>query len=342
MPSNRCSKITDPEIAWDAESGLEDAAWCRLSDAVLEEVDQNRALIGEPVPTAGIKVDNSAFPLLRQEVAFIRANLLERGFGFSIVRGLASINLTQTEMETIFWRLCNEMGSPFIQKSGYIKFGRVENLGLPSDARPRYHETGVGGSIHTDSPIMPRVADFVGLLCVRAAVEGGQSKFVSVASIHNLLLEHAGDLLEELYQPFFFDRRLRADQVTADNPAVLYEPIFSYDPMLGPRGLRMRWQPEYVWQAPHLDGVPPLTERQRMALHLLEGLLEDRAEQLTIKMSMSPGDIQLVNNHVLAHGRTMFIDYMLGADAQQTDPERRRLMRRVWMHKKTGTAHDAM
>jgi alpha-ketoglutarate-dependent taurine dioxygenase len=179
---------------------------------------------------------------------------------------------------------------------------------------------------------MPRTADFVGLLCVRAAAEGGDSKFVSVASVHNTLLRHAPTLLRTLYRPFYFDRRIANAQVTPNNPALLLEPIFSYDPTLEARGLRLRWQPEYVWDAPRLPGAPALQEQQRMALHLLEGVLEDRSGALTIRLSMHPGDIQLVNNHAVAHGRTAFSDDRRANGSSVSAPRGGRLMRRVWMH----------
>ena len=327
------SLIRDPSVAWDINTISRDAALYALSADFLRELNKNRRLLDQEIPLEGCDVDNTAFPVLRRETEHIRKNLIERGFGFAILRGLNPTSYTQLELENDYWRICAELGTPFVQKAHNVRFGRVEDLSLPEEARPRYHETGTGGSIHTDSPIMPRVADFVGLLCVRVAIQGGQSKFVSVARVHNILLQHASDLLAELYQPFYFDRRIKVTDVSPQNPALLLEPIFTYEPALGDRGLKLRWQPEYVWGAPQLAGVPPLNEKQRLALHLLEGLLEDRTGAITVCMTMQPGDIQLVNNRVLAHGRTPFFDHRLSDNPAKSDPERRRLMRRVWMHR---------
>jgi alpha-ketoglutarate-dependent taurine dioxygenase len=210
----------------------------------------------------------------------------------------------------------------------------VANLGLPAAARPRYHETGVGGSIHTDSPIMPQVADVVGLLCLSAAMKGGDSKFVSVARVHDILLQHAESLLSELYEPFYFDRRISPSAVSSANPALLRAPIFTYDPDLGARGLRLRWQPEYVWGAPDLPGAPPLSERRRLALHLLEGVLEDRAEAITVRLSMQPGDMQFLNNHAVAHGRTPFLDPPQAEASPGPNPPTQREMRRTWLRRR--------
>ena len=180
---------------------------------------------------------------------------------------------------------------------------------------------------------MAQVADLVGLLCLRAAAEGGESKFVGVAHVHDILLQHAPDLLAELYEPFYFDRRIRPAEVSPTNPAVLRAPIFSYDPASGPRGLRLRWQPEYVWQAPELPGVPPLTDRQRLALNLLEGVLEDRAGAITVRIAMRPGDMQFLNNHRVAHGRTRFFDHPQAPDARPSGRTNRE-MRRVWLRRR--------
>lgn len=321
--------IEDAEIAWDATGGREGAIR-PLDPAVLAELQQERAALAGPVTEAGVAVDLAAFPVLREEARRVLSARLDQGLGFVILRGLGTIGLTPDEMQAAFWLFCKAMGEPMVQKGGGVRFGRVANLGKPAASRPRYHETGVGGSVHTDSPIMAEVAEIVGLLCLRAAQEGGGSKFVSVARAHNILLRQAPDLLRELYQPFDFDRRIDPREVSATNPALLRAPIFSYVPDQGARGVRLRWQPEYVWEAPELPGVAPLTERQRMALHLLEGVLEDRSRVITVEVAMIPGDMQFLNNHRVAHGRTAFVDPPATADGAQP---LRREMRRVWLRR---------
>ncbi|MBY3348433.1 TauD/TfdA family dioxygenase [Rhizobium laguerreae] len=334
QPGPKLDRLLPADVAWDAATVSAAQFSRRASDGFLREVMESRKLLAQPIPLEGMSVDNRAFPALRQEAAMLRMTCLDRPPGFVILTGLGDVLDTETEIEHIFWRLCHELGGPFVQKSGFIRFGRVENLDLPQHQRPRYHETGTGGSIHTDSPIMPVVADFVGLLCVRTALTGGDSKFVSVARVHNIMLEHARDLLNVLYEPFYFDRRLKPEDLAAGQAATLYEPIFSYDPAMGDHGLRLRWQPEYVWQAPELEGLPSLSEKQCAALNILEGILEDRTGHLTVKASMNAGDLQLLNNHVVAHGRSAFEDHRLAGDAGQIDPLRRRLMRRVWLHQR--------
>jgi hypothetical protein len=50
--------------------------------------------------------------------------------------------------------------------------------------------------------------------------------------------------------------------------------------------------------------VPRLTALQREAIDLLMTL----ADELAFEMRFEPGDIQLVNNHVIYHARTAFED----------------------------------
>ncbi|MEA3035255.1 MAG: hypothetical protein QOH04_1014 [Sphingomonadales bacterium] len=320
--------IAEREGAWDAGAASVASAVVPVSPELLDELQRNRALLGHQVSADSASVDNAAFPRLRREAGRLLRTCLDAGLGFVILRGLDPGLFSAAEMENVFWRLCNILGEPLVQKGPAIRFGRVADLKLPAEARPRYHETGVGGSMHTDSPIMEQVADLVGLLCVRSAAKGGESKFVSVARVHNILLRHAEDLLAELYGTFYFDRRIPPGAVSRENPALLRAPIFTYDPKLGARGLRLRWQPEYVWQAPELPGVPPLGERQKLALHLLEGVLEDKAGAITIRLPMQAGDMQLLNNHAVAHGRTAF------ADSPEAAESSGREMRRVWLRRR--------
>lgn len=328
-PSRLAPFVDDVGVAWDARTpGLEPIA--QLTPEVALELRDHRDTLGGPVAPTGIAVDLQTFPALRRLARTVLLQRLDHGAGFVVLRGLGALELTPDQMQAAFWRFCVAMGEPMVQKAGHVRFGRVADLGRPASSRPRYHETAVGGSVHTDSPIMPQVADLVGLLCLRAAEQGGQSRFVSVARVHNILLRQAPDLLGELYGLFDFDRRIPADDVSDTNPALLRAPIFSYAPDQGAYGLRLRWQPEYVWEAASLPGASPLSERRRLALHLLEGVLEDRSNAITRQVAMIPGDMQFLNNHRIAHGRAAFFD---PPATEGTDGPRRE-MRRVWLRRR--------
>src|SRR5690606_35740608 len=76
-----------------------------------------------------------------------------------------------------------------------------------------------------------------------------------------------------------------------------------------------------VQQSQRIPDAPCLTDAQREALELVDKLAN--SDEFMLDMMFEPGDIQLINNHVLIHGRTAFEDY--------DEPERRRHLLRLWL-----------
>src|SRR3546814_20457513 len=60
----------------------------------------------------------------------------------------------------------------------------------------------------------------------------------------------------------------------------------------------------YIENAQMLPGVRKLTDAEHEAIKLLMEV----AEEQCFEMRFAPGDIQLLNNHVVYHGRTAFKD----------------------------------
>jgi hypothetical protein len=159
---------------------------------------------------------------------------------------------------------------------------------------------------HTDR------TDVVGLLCVAQAASGGVSRLCSSAAIHNEMLHRRPDLLDVLYEDI---PRSRFGEEAA-NPAVTYAlPIF------GVRAdkLTSHFSQTYIEAAEMSGAAPPLTAAQREALGLLQAL----AEELSFDMTLEPGDMQFLNNHVIYHARTAFTD--------GPEESRRRLLYRLWL-----------
>ena len=67
--------------------------------------------------------------------------------------------------------------------------------------------------------------------------------------------------------------------------------------------------------------MPPLTERQRDAMDLLDTVL--RRPELMYSMHLRPGDMQILSNHATLHSRTDFENH--------EDPARKRLLFRLWL-----------
>ena len=75
----------------------------------------------------------------------------------------------------------------------------------------------------------------------------------------------------------------------------------------------------YVESAQKFNRTPRLSKDQDEALDLLAAL----ADELCLQTRMEPGDIQLLNNHVTYHSRTVIEDF--------EETEKKRLVYRLWL-----------
>ena len=106
------------------------------------------------------------------------------------------------------------------------------------------------------------------------------------------------DLLERLYQPFFWDRQ--AEHGPDEAPYSL-RPVFAYDG----KQLSARYYEDYIHKGYALASEA-LDTRGEEALHALQEIVNDPANG--IEFRMSSGQIQYVNNRQFAHARTKFAD----------------------------------
>jgi len=92
-------------------------------------------------------------------------------------------------------------------------------------------------------------------------------------------------------------------------------------PVFGLRDGRLtsQYSRTFVENAQRLPGVPPLTDAQNAALDLWAEV----CEELCYSMDMQPGDIQLLNNHLVYHARTTYED--------DPTPGRDRFLMRLWL-----------
>ena len=144
---------------------------------------------------------------------------------------------------------------------------------------------------HTDR------CDVVGLLCARQARAGGVSKVASSVAVHNEMIRRRPDLAALLYQDVY---RSRFGEEASQPDAVYPLPVFG----VRDGKFTSHYSLTFIEVAQMVPGVPPLTAAQREALDLLMSL----ADELAFAMRFEPGDMQLVNNHVIYHARTAFED----------------------------------
>ena len=157
------------------------------------------------------------------------------------------------------------------------------------------------------------VPDFVGLLCINPAKEGGVNKFLSAYSIHNEINKKDPSLLDPLYSKFYFDKR--GEFKEGESPTV-FEPIFSYiDDKLCFRYLR-----NYI-DAGYKTQNKILTDVQINSLNIIDEVTQN--ENLSLDYDMKSGDMVFFNNHRILHGRTGFEDF--------EDQNLKRKLVRVWI-----------
>ena len=234
---------------------------------------------------------------------------LLHGIGVEVLRGLPVAGYSQEFAATVFCGIGAHLGSARSQNAAGHILGHVRDLGASSkDPNTRIYQTSERQTFHTDS------ADVVGLLCIRAAKEGGRSLLVSAESIYNRMRALRPDLLEKLFDPIATDRRGEVPEGA--------KPWMEIPPLSWHAGrLTVFYQRQYIDSAQRFEGAMRLTPAHVEALDLFDALANDPA--LHVSMQLQPGDMQFVYNHSQLHDRTAFVDWPA--------PERRRHLLRLWL-----------
>ncbi|HTE13641.1 MAG TPA: TauD/TfdA family dioxygenase [Burkholderiales bacterium] len=246
-----------------------------------------------------------ALPGLSRELAKISQEL-ESGRGMIMLRGLP-LTYTPDDLRTVYWGMGTHLGTAVSQNKTGEMLGVVKDFGGPVvNTTRRGSKTAHRLQFHSDR------CDVVGLLCVRKAMSGGASRIVSAVTLHNEIARRRPDLIGLFYDNW--DHSWQGEQPPGSG-RTNQRPIFSMrDGCFS--GL---FSPAYIWFAQDFPEVPRHTPAQVEALKLFDEL----ADELALDMHFEPGDIQLLNNHVIYHGRTSFVDY--------AEPERKRVLLRLWL-----------
>ena len=306
--------IADP-AAWLGPRLRDDGSWIhRLSADEIADVEAALAAArgaGRTVAT----LRREDFPL-RTLAPAVRdwARELDRGRGFVLVRGLPVERWSADDAALAYYGLGLHLGEPVSQNAHGDLLGHVRDEDLPDADHPsvRLYRTRKRQDFHTDG------ADVIGLLCLRTARRGGTSRIVSSLTVFNEVLRRRPDLVDVLFEPFWFDRN---DEQPAGEPPAFPLPICSlWDGRL--RTFYIGW---YIRNAQRHPEVPRLSDAQRQALEVIEAVANDPAYHLD--MTFEPGDVQWLKNAAILHSREAYEDW--------DDPDRKRHLLRLWL-----TAHD--
>jgi hypothetical protein len=287
--------------AWQGEIQSQRTDWIfHLSPAQKAELEQ----AARHVRASGLKLEDAgpadfSLPSLAPLLAAVNREL-SQGRGFVLVRGLAVADYTPDEIGTIFWGIGCCLGTGVAQSSAGDRLGHVIDRG----SRERYYTAGGAIEFHMDP------ADVVGLLCLRGAPEGGQSRIASAAAVHNVMLVERPDLLQLLYRGLHCSRRGHGDSVTEWRV-----------PVFAPAGgtLECYFLPITIRQAAE-EGFP-LSEMEQQAIDYLQAVAARPG--IYLDMDFQPGDMQFLNNRVILHSRTDYRDH--------PDPALKRHLLRLWL-----------
>ncbi len=229
---------------------------------------------------------------------------LATGRGFVLLRGLPTDRYSEDEIGTLFWGMGTHLGVCVSQSMAGDRLGHVRDLGRAD----RYYTIGGALEFHMD-PV-----DVVGLLCLRAAKSGGESRIVSAIAVRDAVAAERPDLWPILARGWHYSRR-------AQDPGggQLYTPhrvpVFAE----GAMGPECYFLPQPVRKAA-ADGAE-FTDRDREAMEAVAAVAN--RPELHLDMTFREGDIQFLNNRTVLHARTDYED--------DPDPALHRHLLRLWL-----------
>ena len=306
--------------AWLGRDMAVSTDWIRpFTPRAVDEIDAAlRALQRRGVTWPKFGRDHFSLPTFSRDLTAV-LDELENGRGFVLLRGFPVERYSDEELKTIYWGLGAHLGHQRYQNAmgeliGEVRdenrrYGEVREPTMdPTLGRSSRSKARSAGPLrfHTDR------CDVVSLLCVRKAKAGGLSKIVSAVSLSNAILGRRPELHALLCQDYW---RSRQGEESGGEHNVFALPIFC----LHEGKFTTQYSRTFVEASQKLPDVPRMTPAHDEALDLHA----DLCEELCFTMELQPGDWQLLNNHVIYHGRTHYED---GSGADQD-----RLLLRLWL-----------
>jgi hypothetical protein len=289
-------KIDIPSAWQGAEMKANPDRWLMSLGAreIAELESAAESYLGRRKEIADLTKESFPLPHFGAHLEDLRKKLL-RGLGFEVIRGLPVAKYSQEFAATIFCGVGAHLGSARSQNAAGHILGHVRDVGADaSDPNTRIYQTSERQTFHTDS------SDVVGLLCIREAMEGGDSLLVSTTTIYNEMFARRPDLAALLFDPIATDRR---GEVPENEKPYLEIPVLNWHAGF----LTGFYQRQYIDSAQRFPDAPRLTPAHVESLDLFDALAN--SPTLHFGMRLQPGDMQFVYNHALLHDRTGFRDW---------------------------------
>ena len=300
---------------WDAQSFTHDSSWLHPVQPVQaqEVIAAAKLWHGREFRSLQRTEVQASLPSWVAAIAKIQAELGSRGF--ALIRGVPVESLAADDIQNIYWAIGLLLGQGLTQNALADFLCPVTDMGVnfgydgtAEQQNVRGYQSKADLNYHCDP------TDVVALLCVRKAREGGVSTIVSTPAIYNEMAAHHRDQLELLMPGFPYDRK--GEQAATDEPITPRIPIFHRH---GDQ-VSCRYARSYILGAARK--FTALSDAQLAALDCFDQIA--RRPGMALHIPFEPGDIQLLNNFTVVHGRTAYTD-----DPQ---PDQRRFLWRLWLH----------
>ncbi|NCF80422.1 MAG: hypothetical protein GWP74_02320 [Proteobacteria bacterium] len=293
---------------------LDDAA----RDELLQMVQRMQA---EPLPLLLRGPEQFVTTALRDFLVRAR-DLLDTHPGVAVIDRLPLGAMDEQDAVAVFWVLGKLLGRPVAQKWDGTMLYDVTDTGQSYSYGVRGSYTNVELLLHTDNAFAVTQPEYVALLCIRPAREGGVSRFCSILSVHNRLLREYPRELERLYRCVLWDRQA---EHAPDAPRIIKAPVFSY-----PDGkLSARLNTSLISRGYEVAGVG-MDSETRDALSALVAVTDH--PDLCFELPIERGQLQILNNRDIAHYRSRFSD--------DEDPARKRHLVRTWYRERGLPTYD--
>lgn len=300
-------------IVWKGETLDERDGLIILDERSLSELDAIAALLRDnPLPVEMLEPEAFELTACRRVMAEAH-RMLSEGVGFVIIDRLPLEHYSRQEASALYWLLAQLVSRPVAQNwAGKLVYD-IRDFGKPPGNGVRPDVTNAEQAFHTDNSYNLCPPDYVALLCLQPAMEGGVSSIVSFPAVFNEMRRESPHLLGRLFEPYLFDRNR---EHAPDAPPVVSHPLMQS----GNGSIRCRLSRTHVVNGYRMAGI----EMDALGMEALEALETTmRNPRLARNFFFEPGQIQIIDNSRLGHRRSGFVDF--------PEEERRRHLVRLWL-----------
>lgn len=259
-------------------------------------------------PIEQISPENFLLPTVGPVLIALRKQL-QTGIGFTLLKGLPVDQYAIETACTVFCGIGSYLGSARSQNAHGHLLGHVRDVGGDlTNTNVRIYQTANRQTFHTDS------CDAVGLMCLKEAMEGGDSLLAATHTLYNEVMKRRPELAPYLFKPIATDRRGEVPEGV--------EPFFMIPVLSWHKGkMTGLYHRLYINSASRFSEAPQPDPQHIEALDLFDEIANDPTIHLS--MRLQPGDIQFVYNHTNLHDRTAFRDW--------PEQDKRRHLLRLWL-----------